>query len=97
MEASFFTQVLLPASLALIMFGMGLTLTVNDFQQLLKTPKAVSLGLFGQMICLPLQYCMSSLRPNLCVMHVRGFSPLVSYCVELYCAALRFARVSSPS
>ena len=64
MEASFFTQVLLPASLALIMFGMGLTLTVNDFQQLLKTPKAVSLGLFGQMICLPLMAFLLCLAFN---------------------------------
>jgi len=54
MEASFFTQVLLPGSLALIMFGMGLSLTLNDFKRLMRTPKAVSLGLFGQMICLPL-------------------------------------------
>ncbi len=54
MEASFFTQVLLPASLAMIMFGMGLTLTLTDFKRLFHTPKAVSLGLFGQMICLPL-------------------------------------------
>ena len=64
MEASFFTQVLLPASLALIMFGMGLTLTVNDFKQLLKTPKAVSLGLFGQMICLPLMAFLLCLAFN---------------------------------
>ena len=54
MEASFFTQVLLPASLTLIMFGMGLSLTLDDFKRLMRTPKAVSLGLFGQMICLPL-------------------------------------------
>ena len=64
MEASFFTQVLLPASLMLIMFGMGLTLTVNDFKQLLKTPKAVSLGLFGQMICLPLMAFLLCLAFN---------------------------------
>lgn len=64
MEASFFTQVLLPASLALIMFGMGLTLTVNDFKQLLKTPKAVSLGLFGQMLCLPLMAFLLCLAFN---------------------------------
>ena len=38
MEASFFTQVLLPASLALIMFGMGLSLTVDDFTVLPKEP-----------------------------------------------------------
>ena len=54
MEASFFTQVLLPLSLAVIMFGMGLSLTVEDFKRLLQTPKAVLLGLVGQLIALPL-------------------------------------------
>lgn len=71
MEASFFTQVLLPVSLALIMFGMGLTLTIADFKRLLKTPKAVSLGLFGQMICLPLMaflLCLAfSVEPHIAI------------------------------
>jgi BASS family bile acid:Na+ symporter len=54
MEASFFTQVLLPLSLAVIMFGMGLTLTLADFKRLFSTPKPVLLGLLGQLIGLPL-------------------------------------------
>ena len=53
MEASFFTQILLPLSLAVIMFGMGLSLTLNDFKRLLQTPKAVFLGLVGQLFVLP--------------------------------------------
>lgn len=71
MEASFFTQVLLPASLALIMFGMGLSLTIADFKRLLNTPRAVSLGLFGQMICLPLMaflLCLAfSVEPHIAI------------------------------
>lgn len=71
MEASFFTQVLLPASLALIMFGMGLSLTIADFKRLLSTPRAVSLGLFGQMICLPLMaflLCLAfSVEPHIAI------------------------------
>lgn len=54
MEASFFTQVLLPLSLAVIMFGMGLSLTIADFKRLMQTPRAVLLGLCGQLIFLPL-------------------------------------------
>lgn len=71
MEASFFTQVLLPASLALIMFGMGLSLTIADFKRLLNTPRAVSMGLFGQMICLPLMaflLCLAfSVEPHIAI------------------------------
>lgn len=54
MEATVFTEILLPASLVLIMFGMGMTLTVADFQRLLITPKTVTVGLVGQLIGLPM-------------------------------------------
>lgn len=54
MNASIFTEVLLPLALALIMFGMGLSLTKQDFTRLLKTPKAIFAGLLGQIILLPL-------------------------------------------
>lgn len=54
MENSVLTQVLLPMSLALIMFGMGLSLTKNDFLRLWKIPKAVIAGLLGQLIIMPL-------------------------------------------
>jgi BASS family bile acid:Na+ symporter len=36
------------------MFGMGLTLTQNDFKRVLKYPKAVLTGLFNQLLILPL-------------------------------------------
>jgi len=45
---------LLPLGLAFIMFAMGLTLTIGDFTKLAKHPLAVALGLFTQMILLPL-------------------------------------------
>lgn len=54
MEASFLTQIMLPAVIALIMFGMGLSLTVEDFVRLWKMPRAVFVGLFGQLLILPL-------------------------------------------
>ena len=48
------TQIFLPASLAIIMFGMGLTLVVSDFSRLFAYPKEVLIGLFNQLIFLPL-------------------------------------------
>ncbi|XOV79682.1 MAG: bile acid:sodium symporter family protein [Aestuariibacter sp.] len=54
MQASIFTQYLLPLALAFIMFGMGLSLIKADFTRLLYAPKAVIIGLFGQLILMPL-------------------------------------------
>ncbi|MEL7426435.1 MAG: bile acid:sodium symporter family protein [Bacteroidota bacterium] len=54
MEASILTNVVLPASLFIIMIGMGLSLTVEDFARIVRFPKAVSLGLVNQLIILPL-------------------------------------------
>ena len=48
------TQIFLPISLAIIMFGMGLTLVVNDFTRLFTYPKEVIIGLFNQLVFLPL-------------------------------------------
>jgi BASS family bile acid:Na+ symporter len=53
MEASFLTQIMLPAVLGLIMFGMGLSLTKEDFLRLWRIPKPVFVGLFGQLLLLP--------------------------------------------
>lgn len=47
-------DILLPISLAFIMFGMGITLTLNDFTRILKYPKAILIGLSVQLIVLPL-------------------------------------------
>ena len=51
---SIITQIFLPISLAIIMFGMGLTLSINDFSRLFSYPKAVFVGLLNQLIFLPL-------------------------------------------
>lgn len=53
MESSVLTELFLPLALAVIMFGMGLSLTPADFMRILIYPKAVSLGLFNQIILLP--------------------------------------------
>lgn len=54
MEATIFTQMFLPFALAVIMFGMGLSLKPINFKQLLITPKPVLTGLSLQIIAIPL-------------------------------------------
>jgi len=46
-------QVVLPLSLFIIMLGMGMTLVADDFKRVLVYPKAVSLGVIGQLVILP--------------------------------------------
>ena len=53
METSILTDIFLPLSLFIIMLGMGLSLVPNDFKQVVLFPKAVILGLIGQIILLP--------------------------------------------
>ena len=52
MEASAITNVLLPLALGVIMFGLGLTLTVADFRRVAVYPRAVIVGLVIQMLVL---------------------------------------------
>lgn len=49
----------LNVSLAIIMFGVSLNLTVNDFRSVFKNPKSPLLGMVSQFIILPaLTYCL---------------------------------------
>ncbi|CAM3730621.1 bile acid:sodium symporter family protein [Aquirufa aurantiipilula] len=54
MQANFLSAVLLPLALAIIMMGLGLSLQLEDFKRVVTFPKAVVLGLFCQMILLPI-------------------------------------------
>lgn len=54
MQSSVLTELFLPFSLAVIMFGMGLSLRIEDFKRILIYPKAVGIGLLNQLILLPL-------------------------------------------
>lgn len=54
MESSILTDVFLPASLFIIMLGMGLSLVMDDFRRIFKYPKATIIGLVNQIIFLPL-------------------------------------------
>ncbi|MFW0788087.1 bile acid:sodium symporter family protein [Gordonia sp. CPCC 205333] len=44
----------LPVALAIIMFGLGLSLTLGDFRRVARTPKAVAVALFLQVVILPM-------------------------------------------
>lgn len=54
MDANLFTAVFIPLALAVIMLGMGLSLTPQHFRNVLVTPKPVALGLGLQTIGLPI-------------------------------------------
>lgn len=54
METSIASQLFLPAALFLIMFGLGLSLMVEDFRRVVVLPKAAVLGLVVQLLALPL-------------------------------------------
>lgn len=47
-------EYLLPVSIGVIMFGIGLNLEWKDFKRVFIAPKAVLFGLFGQLVLLPL-------------------------------------------
>ena len=54
MQADLLTKVILPAALFLIMFGIGLSLRLIDFKNVITSPKVVGIGLCAQMVLLPL-------------------------------------------
>lgn len=71
MSSTFLTGVLMPIALGVIMLGLGLSLSLADFKRVLVIPKPVFVGLFCQMILLPV-VCLSiasgfGLSPELAV------------------------------
>lgn len=53
MQATLLTNLLLPLALGVIMFGLGLSLTTDDFKRVARYPRAVLVGLFLQTGVLP--------------------------------------------
>lgn len=51
---NFFSGIFLPATLVVIMIGVGLSLTLQSFRNIILYPKAILLGLVAQMVLLPL-------------------------------------------
>lgn len=54
MEADSITTVVLPLALFIIMLGMGMSLTLKDFSNVLTQPKSILIGVLVQMVLLPL-------------------------------------------
>lgn len=54
MQSKFFTEILLPLALAVVMLGMGLSLVPKDFQRITRDPIAVAVGTICQVLLLPL-------------------------------------------
>ncbi|KPQ37720.1 MAG: bile acid:Na+ symporter, BASS family [Phormidesmis priestleyi Ana] len=64
MESNFLTAVFLPLALFVIMLGMGLGLTLNDFKRIATAPKSVIVGLLAQLVMLPLVgFALASIFP----------------------------------
>lgn len=53
MESNLITSLFLPLALGIIMLGLGLSLSIDDFKRVVLYPKAIFIGLFCQMILLP--------------------------------------------
>jgi BASS family bile acid:Na+ symporter len=54
MGENFFSDILLPITLAIITLGMGLAIEGKDFAGIFRYPKAIITGLLSQMLVLPL-------------------------------------------
>lgn len=54
MQESIISSVILPVAIAIIMVTLGMTLTIADFKRIVTQPKPVFIGLFCQMLLLPL-------------------------------------------
>ena len=71
MQANVLTEIFLPVALGIIMLGMGLALTLEDFKRVALFPRATFVGLFCQLIVLPLvafgMLQLLSLPPELAV------------------------------
>jgi BASS family bile acid:Na+ symporter len=52
LDPKLFSAVLLPSAVGVIMFGLGLSLTLADFVRVARYPKAVCIGLFVQTVVL---------------------------------------------
>ena len=54
MDSNIFASVGLPLALFIIMFGLGLTLSLNDFKRVVLFPKAIIIGSLTQLVLLPI-------------------------------------------
>lgn len=79
LDTQIFSAVLLPATLAFIMAGMGLSLTRHDFIAIARNPKGLAVGLAAQMLALPV-------LAFLIVLIIPGLSPALKVGIILLAA-----------
>jgi BASS family bile acid:Na+ symporter len=72
MQASILTDLLLPLSIGIIMFGLGLSLTMEDFKRVARYPLAVGGGLFLQVVLLPFAALLIAIALKLSPNHALG-------------------------
>ena len=70
MEQNILTLYLMPVSLAIIMLGMGMSLLVDNFKQVLDFPKAFMIGCVNQMVLVP---CLALL-----IVYTLDLSPMLA-------------------
>ncbi|WCL50176.1 bile acid:sodium symporter family protein [Leptospira sp. GIMC2001] len=80
MQTGYLLEIFLPVSLFIIMLGMGLSLTSKDFSRIALYPKAMILGIIGQLLLLPMigfgVATLFRLEPNLAVgLMILSFCP----------------------
>ncbi|KUL97435.1 bile acid:sodium symporter [Bosea sp. WAO] len=78
MQASILTDLLLPLSIGIIMFGLGLSLTLDDFRRVARYPLAVGSGLTLQVVILPLGALAIALALKLSPDHAVGLMLLAA-------------------
>lgn len=78
MQASILTDLLLPLAIGIIMFGLGLSLTLDDFRRVARYPLAVGSGLVLQVILLPLGALAIALALKLSPDHAVGLMLLAA-------------------
>lgn len=54
MQANIISTLFLPLALGIIMFGLGLSLSIQDFKNIVKHPKAMIIGSLTQLVLLPI-------------------------------------------
>ncbi|WP_332685010.1 bile acid:sodium symporter family protein [Bosea sp. (in: a-proteobacteria)] len=78
MQASILTDLLLPLAIGIIMFGLGLSLTLDDFRRVARYPLAVGSGLFLQALLLPLAALVIAVALKLSPDHAVGLMLLAA-------------------
>jgi len=78
MNAEFLSTYLTPIALGTMMMGMGISLRVSDFKLLIKSPKALFVGVLCQMLGLPLLGLLIASSFPMLALHSAGIMILVS-------------------